>query len=106
MEGEEWRSKEVRVRSGGGRSEGARSGGGEEWGWWVVWKYGGVPYTLCTVEHLRTHTLSCAYSWGPEDKGATVEGPGLVAQVRTTLRLSHTPSHLPLSTPPSSHRRL
>lgn len=27
-----------------------------------------------------------------------MEGPGLVAQVRTTLTLSHTPSHLP-STP-------
>ena len=24
-----------------------------------------------------------------------MEGPGLVAQVRTTLTLSHTPSHLP-----------
>jgi len=68
----------------------------------IVERWGG-HCNLCTVEQY-THTLSLSCSWGPEDKGATVEGPGLVAQVRTALTLTHTPSHIVHTSPP--HRRL
>lgn len=73
-------------------------GGG--WRGWVLWRDGELE--RCG-EHWwsNTHTLSLSCSWGPEDKGATVEGPGLVAHVRTAITLSHThtltSTHLPSS---------
>ena len=75
----------------------------QRWGLDIVERWGRGHYNLCTMEQY-THTLSLSCSWGPEDKGATVEGPGLVAQVRTALTLTHTPSHIVHTFPP--HRRL